>query len=93
MTNLPSVATSAPPLPAPVRFHGALLWRRADIESWKAKLFGVPEPEIAPTAAGAIVTFEEFREELRLSERTFRRRIREARRAALDHQNSEDAAA
>jgi hypothetical protein len=77
-------ATSAPMLPLPVKLGGALLWRRADIEVWKAALFDMPPPELVTAQPMEFVTARQLAGELKVGMRTLRRRLAEARAAAAE---------
>lgn len=69
-------------LPLPAKLGGALLWRRADIEAWKARLFDMPSPELVTSRPMELVTCRQLAVELNVGVRTLRRRLAEARAAA-----------
>jgi hypothetical protein len=77
-------ATSAPMLPLPVKLGGALLWRRSDIEAWKAALFDMPPPNLVTAQPMEFVTARQPAGELKVGIRTLRRRLAEARAAAAE---------
>jgi hypothetical protein len=77
-------AASAPMLPLPVKLGGALFWRRADIEAWKAALFDMPPPELVSAQPIEFVTARQLAGELKVGIRTLRRRLAEARAAAAE---------
>ena len=72
-------APSAPMLPLPVKLGGALLWRRADIEAWKASLFDMPPPNFVTAQPMEFVTARQLAGELKVGIRTLRRRLAESR--------------
>ena len=67
-----------------VKLGGALLWRRADIEAWKAVLFHMPTPELVNAQPIEFVTARQLAGELKVGIRTLRRRLAEARAAAAE---------
>jgi hypothetical protein len=71
-------------LPLPAKLGGALLWRRADIEAWKARLFDKPSPELVTSRPMELVTCRQLASELNVGVRTLRRRLAEARAAAAE---------
>jgi hypothetical protein len=71
-------------LPLPAKLGGALLWRRGDIEARKARLFGLPAPELVTAAPTELVTARDLAGELRVGIRTLRRRLAKAGAAAAD---------
>ena len=82
-------ATSAPMLPLPIKLGGALRWRRADIESWKARLFDMLPPELVTAQPIEFVTSRQLAGELKVGIRTLRRRLAEARAANAEARRRE----
>jgi hypothetical protein len=85
----PLPPTCPPLLPLPAKLGGTLLWRRVDIEAWKARLFGLPLPELVTSRPAELVTCRQLAAELNVGVRTLRRRLAEARAAAAEVQPSE----
>ena len=82
-------ATCKTMLPLPAKIGGALLWRRVDIEAWKARLFDMPSPELVTSRPMELVTCRQLAGELNVGVRTLRRRLAEAREAAAEFQRRE----
>jgi hypothetical protein len=82
--TVPWSAACAPMLPLPIKFGGALLWRRAEIEVWKAVMFDLPPPDLVTAQPMEFVTARQLAGELKVGIRTLRRRTAEARAAAAE---------